>query len=173
MRKQVILCLKVAWVVAASMILLVGTQLCTSTEVACVTADNAMSFFMVLLTFPSGIIFFPIAMALIDSFGGHYPSDFIIGWSVLAFAGFVQWFYIMPLLLEKPGLTVLNLSSEPAIVPVPATTTVSTERTIESPMPATTAVPPAPIRIRARKQQNTIRSFDKSGRTPLERALHR
>ena len=73
MRKQVILCLKVAWVVAALLILLIGTSLCTSTEVACVAADNAMSFFMVLLTFPSGIVFFPIAMALIDSVGGHYP----------------------------------------------------------------------------------------------------
>jgi hypothetical protein len=32
---------------------------------------------------------------------------------------------------------------------------------------------PAPIRIRARKQQNQVRSFDKLGRSPLERVLNR
>src|SRR6185295_879745 len=100
MRKQVILCLKVAWAVAALMSLLIGTSLCTSTEVACVAAGDAMSFFMVLLTFPTGIIFFPIAMALVDSVGGHYPSDFIVSWSVLAIGGYLQWFYIAPRLLE-------------------------------------------------------------------------
>jgi hypothetical protein len=101
MRKQVILCLKVAWVVAALTILLIGTNLCTSTEEACVAADNTMSSFMVLLTFPTGIFFFPIALAVVDSVGIHYPSDFIIGWSVLAIGGCVQWFYCVPRLLEK------------------------------------------------------------------------
>src|SRR6185436_1165707 len=105
MRKQVILCLKVAWAVAALMTLLTGTSLCTSTEVHCVAAGNMMSFFMVLLTFPTGIVFFPIALAFVDTIGGHYPSAFIIAWSVLAIGGCVQWFYFVPRLLEKPALT--------------------------------------------------------------------
>ena len=172
MRKKVILCLKVAWAVAALMILFLGTSLCASTEVTCVAADNALSFFMVLLTFPVGIIFFPIAMALIDSVGGHYPSDFIIAWSVLAIGGSLQWFYIAPRLLEKPQLTVLNLSSElgPTVLKI---TPVSIERTIATPAPAVIPVSAAPIAIRARKQKNQIRSFDKSGRSPLERVLNR
>src|SRR6185295_10411644 len=128
MRKQVILCLKVAWAVAALMMLLIGTSLCTSTEEACFAAGETMSIFMVLLTFPAGIIFFPIAMALVDSVGGHYPSDFMIAWSVLAVAGCLQWFYIVPRLLEKPGLTVLNLSSAPVPAPVVTTAAVNIER---------------------------------------------
>jgi hypothetical protein len=165
MKKQVILCLKVAWAVAALIILFVGTNLCTSTEEACLAAGDTTSFFMVLLTFPTGIIFFPIAMALVDSVGGHYPSDFIIGWSVLAIGGFVQWYYFVPLLLEKPKLTLLNLNgdSAPAATPTP------------NPINAPPAIvdSPAPIRIRARKQQNQVRSFDKLGRSPLERVLNR
>jgi len=172
MRKQVILCLKVAWAVAALMILLIGTNLCTSTEVACVAAGNAMSFFMVLLTFPTGIILFPIALALVDSVGGHYPSDFIMAWSVLAIGGCVQWFYFVPRLLEKPSLTLLNLSSQPAALPV-LTPPLSTQPTISTSAPTATVVSATPIRIRARKQQNQIRSFDKFGRSPLERVLNR
>ena len=173
MRKQVVLCLKVAWAVAALMILFLGTNVCNSTEVACVAAGKAMSFFMVLLTFPTGIIFFPTALALVDSVGGHYPSDFIIGWTVLAIGGCVQWFYIMPRLLVKPSLTLLNLNSErvPLAVAMPAP--ISAQPTSAISTPPATIVSAGPIRIRSRKQQNQIRSFDKFGRSPLERVLNR
>jgi hypothetical protein len=167
MKKQVILCLKVGWAVAALMILFVGMNLCASTTEACVVADNMMSFFMVLLTFPTGVIFFPIAMALADLAGGPYQTDLIIGWSVLAIGGFVQWYYLVPHLLEKPGLTLLNLNAQSA--PAPTRDPVSAPPTI-----ATAKVDsPTPVRIRARKQQNQVRSFDKSGRSPLERVLNR
>ncbi|HEX3083656.1 MAG TPA: hypothetical protein VHP99_03970 [Pyrinomonadaceae bacterium] len=169
MKKQVILCLKVAWAVAAVIILLVGTNLCTSTDEACLAAGNTMSFFMVILTFPTGIIFFPIAMALADSVGGHYPSDFIVGWSVLAIGGFVQWYYFVPLLLEKPRLTLLNLNAESAPPAAPTPDPLNAQ-----PMTATAnIVSPARTRIRVRKQQNQVRSYDKLGRSPLERVLNR
>ena len=171
MRKQIIICLKVAWAVAALMILFLGTNVCTSTDEACRAAGDAMSSFMVLLTFPTGIMFFPIALALVDSVGGHYPSDFIIGWTVLAIGGCVQWFYVMPRLLEKPSFTLLNLNS--VRVPLPVATPVSAQPTIATSTPPATIVSAATIRIRARRQQNQIRSFDKLGRSPLERVLNR
>jgi hypothetical protein len=173
MRKQVILCLKVAWAVAALTILFVGTSVCTSTDIACAAADNAMSFSMVLLTFPTGIIFFPIAMALVDSVGGFYPSNFVIAWSVLAVGGCLQWFYLTPRLLEKPKLTLLNLTSEPEPLPVTTPAPVSAPATIATATPPEIIVSATPIRMRARKQQNQIRSFDKFGRSPLERVLNR
>jgi hypothetical protein len=169
MKKQVILCLKVAWTVAALIILFAGTSLCTSTEEACLAAGDTTSLFMVLLTFPAGVIFFPIALALVDSVGGHYPSDFIIGWSVLAIGGFVQWYYFVPLLLEKPGLTLLNLNADLAPAAAP-TANPANAQPITAPAMADS---PGTIRIRDRKQQNRIRSFDKLGRSPLERVLNR
>jgi hypothetical protein len=171
MRKQVILCLKVAWVVAALMILIMGTTVCTSTDEACRAVGEAMVSLMVLLTFPTGIIFFPIAMALVDSVGGHYPSEFIIGWSVLAIGGCLQWFYIIPRLLEEPRLTLLNLSSEPETLPAPTPVPVSIQPAATTSSPPANSISVAPLKIRTRKPQNQIRSFDKSGRSPLERVL--
>jgi len=171
MRKQVILYLKVAWVVAALMILFMGTSVCTSTDEACWAAGEATASLMVLLTLPTGIIFFPIAMALVDSAGGHYPSEFIIGWSVLAIGGCLQWFYIIPRLLQKPSLTLLNLTSEAVTLPVPTPVSVSTKPATTTSTAAVNPISVAPLRIRSRKPQNQIRSFDKSGRSPLERVL--
>jgi hypothetical protein len=171
MRKQVIVCLKVAWVVAALMILFMGTTVCTSTDEACWAVGDAMASLMVLLTLPTGIIFFPIAMALVDSAGGHYPSEFIIGWSVLAIGGSLQWFYIIPRLLQKPSLTLLNLSPEPESLPASTPVPVRTQPATTTITPPVNSVSVAPLRIRNRKPQNQIRSFDKSGRSPLERAL--
>ena len=173
MRKQVVLCLKVAWTVAALMILFVGASVCTANDSACEAAGNAMALFMVLLTFPTGIIFLPIALAFDDSFRGHFPSDFIVQWSVLAIGGFVQWFYLMPRLLEKPTLTLLGLKSEPALSSA-ATASPSTPLNLgTSAPPRLASTSPPPIRIRTRKAQNQVRSFDKLGRSPLERVLNR
>ena len=147
MRKQVILCLKVAWVVAALMILLMGTSVCTSTDEACWAVGDAMAAMMVLLTFPTGIIFFPIAMALVDSAGGHYPSEFIIGWSVLAIGGCLQWLYIIPRLLQKPSFTLLNLSPEPDSSPVSTPVPVSTQPATTTSTPPVDSVSVAPLRI--------------------------
>lgn len=173
MRKQIILCLKVGWVVAALMILLLGNSICgAADDLACATTGNVMAIFMFLLTIPTGIIFLPIAIAFSEVFAGQFPADFVV-WTVFALGGFLQWFYVVPRLLEKRGFTFLNLTSEPETVSAPTPAAVNAQLTAaEPPHPATPPVPPAPARIHRRKQQNQIRSFDKLGRTPLERAIN-
>jgi hypothetical protein len=37
------------------------------------------------------------------------PSDFITAWIVMAFAGFLQWFILVPRFLQKPDLILLKL----------------------------------------------------------------
>ena len=173
MRKQVILCLKVAWTVAALMILLVGTSVCTSSDEACGAAGDSMLLFMVLLTFPAGIIMFPISMGVVASVGGHYPSDHIIGWSIMAIGGWLQWFWFVPRFLEKPVFTLLNLKSEP-ISPAGELAGVANSGTLSIiPSSDTRVAVSARVKTRARRRSNEIRSFDKFGHSPLERVIKR
>ena len=60
----------------------------------------------------TGVIFFPIAMALADLAGGPYQTD-LYNWMVgIGDWRFRQWYYLVPHLLEKPDLTLLNLNAQ-------------------------------------------------------------
>jgi len=185
MKDKVKLCLKIGWLSAVVVILLMGTGMCAANDEACFQAGGAMFLLMFWLSFPTGLVFSIAALAFVDHESIHYPSDFITAWMVMAFGGLLQWFVIVPRLFEKRNLTVLNLGAA-------APCTVSTSADLPTkPVPelvVPVAIPdaiaperPAPVPPKARDverrkatRRKTIKPvlpFDKKGRTPLQRVI--
>jgi hypothetical protein len=188
MKKQVKICLKTAWMVAASTILLTGTSLCVSTDEACLQTGDSMSFLMFLISFPTGMFFFVASTIYLDGGTIHYPSEFITTWMIMTCGGLLQWFVIVPRMFEKRSLTTLNLE-----MAAPPQGLVSEQgRTKTGGDAFTSAVPALPdvagsdlarpvastvlsvTRSRTKTRRTTfmpIAAFDRKGRTPLERVI--
>jgi hypothetical protein len=171
MRSKILLCLKIGWCVAAVMILLMGTNICTATDDACAAAGDSMFLFMLVLSFPAGVVFLIGSLIFLDFSVGHYPADFIFAWLIMACGGFLQWFVIAPRLFDKPKFTVLDL--KPIQVPVPAISQVisapsSPALVTDSQIPRVVQRP----RTRAPKRRNRVAAFDVRGQTPLERVIN-
>lgn len=64
MKEKVKICLKT--LVAAAAVLFMGTPMCLSTGEACVQAGHTMLAAMFLMTFPTGVFFFLIALIFVD-----------------------------------------------------------------------------------------------------------
>jgi hypothetical protein len=188
MKKQVAICLKTAWLAAAAVIFFMGTSMCVSSDAACVQAGSAMFTLMLLITFPAGVFFVLIAAIFVDPGSVHQPSDFITAWFVMMCGGLLQWFVIVPGLFEKRRFVSLNLGA-PATVASrnskqvlanPATEVIHVPSASSSTMLESRA--PAQFKVaqvannRARtsgKSTRSIASFDRKGRTPLERVIDR
>src|SRR5205085_1560573 len=121
-----------------------------------------------------GVVFLLISMVFLES-GGHYPSDYITAWFIMACGGCSQWFVVVPRLFAKSTLTVIDLRqsqrpsdaiSQPSNVPSPSLSASLPSRNLPS-------VEAAAIKIRARKARKGIVPFDGRGRTPLERVINR
>lgn len=152
MKSGIKLCLRTAWLTAAIVVLLMGTDLCNATDEACFQAGETMSFFMFLLSFPTGTLFVLISIVLLDFGGIHHLSNYITVWLIMTCGGYLQWFIVLPRLFAKPDLTVLNLrANAPADAP---------------------AVEARQSRRRS-KQIKSASAFDRRGRTPLERVIAR
>src|SRR5256885_6873566 len=175
MRNKVILCLKTAWLVAALMILLTGTNMCVSTDEACSAAGETMFLFMFLLSFPFGAVFLFLSMIFLESGAVHYPSDYISAWFIMACGGCCQWFIVVPRLFAKPTLTVIDLrkSQEPSGVISQSSNATSPSLVGPSPCRNLPSLDTATTRIRAPKARDRIVPFDRRGRTPLERVINR
>jgi len=184
MKSQIKLCLKVAWLSAAIIILLMGTNLCASSDEACFQSGESMFFLMFWLSFPASLVFSLTSLILLDSGSIHYPSDFITAWIVMTCGGVLQWFVIVPRLFQKPSFTLLNLKA-PAALPTrgaderKANGSAQVMQTVaivnsNSELPAS-AQPEAVKLSRSRaKKPKAIRPFvpfDKKGRTPLEKVI--
>ena len=154
MRRQIKLCLITAWLTAALIVLFMGTNLCVSTDEACFAAGETMFLFMLLLSFPAGIVFLLISMSFLESSSVHYPSDYIIAWFIMTGGGCLQWFIVVPRLLEGQKLTILDLKRN------------------EQPS-NTIAVDVRSSAVRERKLFRRISAFDRQGRSPLERIISR
>ena len=154
MRRQIKLCLITAWLTAALLVLLMGTNLCVSTDEVCFAAGETMLLFMLLLSFPTGIVFLFISMFFLETDGVHYQSDYIIAWLIMTGGGCFQWFIVVPRLLEGRKLTVLDLKRD--------------ERPSK-----TIAVDVRPSATRELKLFKRISAFDRQGRSPLERIIGR
>ena len=113
-----------------------------------------MFLFMLLLSFPAGIVFLLISMSFLESSSVHYPSDYIIAWLIMTGGGCLQWFIVVPRLLEGRQLTILDLKRN-----------VQPSNTI--------AVDVRSSAVRERKLFRRISAFDRQGRSPLERIISR
>ena len=145
--------------------------MCTTTDQACAAAGDTMWFFMLLLSFPAGIVFLIGSLIFLDFAGGHYPADFIFAWFVMACGGCLQWFVIVPRLFDKPKFTFLDLNS----VQVPVTAISKVAPATPQPLVTSSRIP-LPVsgpRSRGPKRKNRITAFDSRGHTPLERVINR
>lgn len=152
MSKQIINCLKAAWLATTIVVFVMGTSLCATTEEACFQSAETVCSLMFLLSFPGGFIFVYASLLFLEPPVIHYAPDNIWLWLLMAFGGFIQWFVAIPRMFKEKSLIVLNLKAD---VPPP-------ERAVE-----TVSGKQEPKRKRA------IRAFDTHGRTPFERVIAR
>lgn len=97
---------------------------------------------MVLLTFPLGpvvILFLAIGADLLRD---SVDVSWLIDWSTLLLAGYLQWFWLLPEIRRRNQLTTLNLSS-PIEIPAPAVIAppAETASPVEAPAPVKIATP--------------------------------
>ena len=154
MRRYIKLCLITAWLTAVLLVLLMGTNLCVSTDEVCFAAGETMFLFMLLLSFPTGIVFLIVSMFFLGTDSVHYPSDYIIAWFIMTCGGCFQWFVVLPRLVKRQSLTILDLKRG------------------EEPL-RTTAADVCPGALREQKSFRRILAFDRYGRSPLERVIGR
>lgn len=173
MRKQFILCVKVAWTVAALIILLMYAGVCGSGDQACRPVGDTMLFLMGMLTFPAGLVCLFVSVIACGLTSGEYPTGDFMAWFLMVCGGCLQWYIIVPLLLEEPRLTLLNLNSTVVATPISVEPpTAKSNSSIEASRPASAAIVQAPRKPRARERHKRVPAFDKFGRTPLERVIN-
>jgi len=172
MRKRVTLCLRVAWTVAALVSAPMVIAICDSSNQACRPAGDTMLWFMAILSFPAGLVCVILSAIVRGLAAGEFPSPYITGWLLLECGGCLQWYLIVPILLEEPKLTLLNLNSFSVPSKI-ATAGVSANSPIEAAQTLAAPLIKLPRKRRKRKRHHRVVGFDKFGRTPLERIIHR
>ena len=138
---------KYSWIAVCFSLLQTALASCLLDSHSSHTNDLAL-LYLVLLSFPSSIP----AGILTTSFIDIYPSvDYTILCLVIFISGFLQWFWLVPKLVHKPKILSLNLTShERETQPK----TVTNPSRLQKPRPKLSRAP-----------------FDKTGLSPLERAL--
>src|SRR6266446_1548375 len=142
--------LKVVWIFATVVLLLIGLGSCLAGEEPCFAAGQPMQVFMFLLSFPSGVIFFICSLPIYGSGGIRTPMNYFSFWLGAFVVGYVQWFVLIPR-LAAPAITSLNLGA---------------------------GAPPKHRSRRRRKRRalerlaiNEVKPFDAEGKTPIERVF--
>lgn len=153
MKARIALVLKIAWLIAALMILAMGLNLCVATEGACFEPARTMILLMLLISFPLGLPLFLIAIPFLSPEGPD-PFQYFTVWLILTCGGYFQWFVLAPRLFGKPNLVTLDLNRRETPITEPATIS-------------------QPQSKRQVKRTKPVSFYDKQGRTRLERILAR
>jgi|GEM_PF-4857465 len=140
---------------------------------------------MIMLSFPSGGLTLSVLHITAAWCDDCRNLEFLFDWSTLLFAGYIQWFWVLPEFLRSRKLTLLNLKRPPEIVspkPSPAVnelpTTVAFDTTHD---PAAAATPddakprasdavPLPA-FDASAFAPALAEFDEAGLTALDRVF--
>lgn len=142
--------LKVAWIVATVTVLLIGFGTCLAGDGPCLKAGRSMQGFMLLLSFPSSVLFLLSFSEIYGRETIHYPVDYVLFWLGTVVVGYLQWFVAVPSILATPVITTLGLSRKAHSKPV------SKRRR----------------RHRMRTQPvYEMKHFDEAGKTPIERVF--
>ena len=173
MRKQLIYGVKVAWTVAALVALFMDIGVCSWGDQACRPVIDTMLFFMGIVTFPAGLLCIIVSVIVCGLLGGEYPRSEVTIWLLLVCGGCLQWYVIVPLLLEEPGLTLLNLHATRPLSTGVEASAANPNPSIESSPSDSVPDIQAPRKPRARKRNNRVLAFDKFGRSPLERVINK
>ena len=142
--------LKIVWIFATVVLLLVGFGSCLAGEEPCFAAGQPMQVFMFLLSFPSSIMFYICSLPAYGSGGIQTPLNYFSFWLGAFVVGYLQWFVLIPR-LASPAITSLNLGDGTR--------------------------PKCPSRCRRKKRAlnglaiNEVKPFDAEGKTPIERVF--
>ena len=153
MSKQIINCLKAAWLATTIVVLVMGTSLCATTEQECFQSTGMTFSLLFLLSFPGSFLFLYASLLFLEPAVIRFAPEDIWLWLIMAFGGFIQWFVVIPRMFRKNSLIVLNLKAD---IPPPP------QRAVE-----------AVSRKQKPKRKKAIRAFDAHGRTPFERVIAR
>ena len=146
---------KSVWLGTVVTIWLMGLGSCL-TEPQCWLAEQGFLPFVFMFSFPGSLLFLIVNSVLLNlglGFDVAHPLSYsYFGLGSIA-VGYVQWFHVIPALFGKQKLTILSLRKTEVISPV------TSKLQLDRPK-AHQAVPPK------------ISAFDKTGRSPLERAMN-
>lgn len=105
---------------------------------------------MLLLSFPSSVLFLLSFSEIYGRETIHYPVDYVLFWLGAVVLGYLQWFVAVPSILATPVITTLGLSRKARSKPV-------SKRGRRH-------------RMRTRHVYD-IKHFDEAGKTPIERVF--
>jgi hypothetical protein len=187
--------LEKAWIVTSVLMLAAHRMLQVSAPDVYIAAQPLRVWLEVAIfvsSFPLGVLTAYVAQDAMFWCDGCWELSWMLDWSTLLFAGYIQWFWVLPEFLHGDKLTLLDLKRPPetvsphvpptdagashaplpAATPVPltaATTTAplaaTTTATLTAATPAALAVAPPPARAAARAAA-TPRAFDAAAFCP-------
>ncbi|MFY9619365.1 MAG: hypothetical protein WAM70_21110 [Pyrinomonadaceae bacterium] len=92
MENRIKLCLQVAWVTMAFVVLAMGFNVCADTDQACFDVGGRLLFTMMVLSFPAGFLSVVATLLLFGDASGEHLNDYLLFWLILSGAGYLQWF---------------------------------------------------------------------------------
>jgi hypothetical protein len=126
---------------------------------------------MIALSFPSGWLAMFVLHDARFWCDGCRSLDFLFDWSTLLFAGYIQWFWVLPRFLRSRKPTLLDLKGTPEIVSPNSPSTV-TEPAKPAALPVATPEAAAPRRaFDVAAFAPLLAEFDEAGLTALGRVL--
>ena len=153
--------IKYAWILLAITVfrLFLGSHL--NNEDSWFAAEMSMSYGMLILSFPSGLLYFMLAGLIFDSIHFYTPASYFLIWFGTFIVGYLQWFWLIPYLSRQKEITKLGITQG---APINITSTTSTNQ--------------RQVCIRTLEQSadidaSPILQFDENGCTPLERVINK
>ncbi|MGI9104916.1 MAG: hypothetical protein ACR2G4_01560 [Pyrinomonadaceae bacterium] len=113
---------------------------------------------MVVLSFPTGPVAMLFLLIFVESVGGIRDSSWLLDWPTLLFAGYLQWFWLLPEIRENCKPLTLNLTQRGTIA-APEKSSSVPEVTLAAPDAEAFSFP--------------LTGFDEAGFTALERVLRK
>lgn len=136
---------------------------------------------MVVLSFPLGGLTLFALHGLAFWCDDCRQLEFLFDWSTLLFAGYIQWFWVLPQFLRGSEMNLLDLkrpaeAPAPQVAPqaaphlAPADTKPARASFASAPPPTLKAAPPAAFDAAAFVPR--LAEFDEAGRSALDRVFH-
>jgi hypothetical protein len=151
--------LKFIWILLCVAVLFFHLDECLEWESGCDLAGERMFSAMFLLSFPGSLLYLVFLALTFETVNVHTPLLYILLWGGAFTVGYLQWFRVLPSLLNRPEMTTLGLAQTRAAI-VSGT---GGQRATRS--------------RRKRKRVAWLKGarvvhFDDTGRTPLERVIN-
>lgn len=150
--------IKFIWILASFAVLLLRFDQCFESASNCRVEGGDMFFAMFCLSFPGSLLYLIFLALIFDPIAAFTPLHYFLLWGGAFIVGYLQWFWVVPRLLQGQGMTTLGLLQSGA----------STVCRAVSQHPSSGA---RRRKHSARLKGRRVAPFDETGRTPLERAI--